>query len=942
MVGALLAPHPRGPQPSALGDFSVPTAEEGRAITVVIGTCIIKGSNTTWWGDLKSKAIKVGGGILSLGRTQTTGYQYFLGVQSMLCHGPVDLVDIQTDDKSIQPRTTATILNGSGTEDYIQVTCNAPKLFGGTGPGGGGGITGIIDFYRGLPTSQPNAYLGAKQGRIATDQSGIGSTFFGVGNGGITSLAAGSSSLEEIFTITFVAIDTNNLHSTFGKAKWSIVGSVSGGLSNAVANAEGSHDLWSDQAFSNPRINLTIHTGSTQYGPGDVFTIKTLHSHVAPSYRNLCYAVMEQLYWGTSNYLKPMAFVVRRCPDPLSQGAGVANISGDANGALAIYDILSNVDYGLGIPTARIDPVSFSAAAVTLSSEGLGISMQFDTQASADQLIGEVLRHVDGVLYTDPQTGLWSITLARGGYDPTTLPTLTVDSVLETPDFSRGSWRETTNLVNIRYSSRAANFADRSIRAYDPANIAVTNEVRPQTIDFKGLSNATSSALVAMRVLKTLTYPLSKLKLKANRSAWQFRPGGVFRFTWVPLGIINEVFRITRIGYGELTDGKISIDAVEDIFGINSVAFVSPPSSGWVNPIGTPLANTYEQLVEVPNHLLALSGLSGRNVMSMAAKNPLTGATGYAIWRDDGTGYFDTNLFGNFCPVGILSADYPVATLANDPTGFTLSASGGIDLILLAACTAADFLQGVNLCMIDGEIMAWQTPTLNADGTYTISPVLRGLMDTVPALHTAGAKVWFFSIGSGLLNSGSFPSDRTINAKLLPTNSSGTLPIGSATAESVTTNSRVGRPYPPGNLRMQGLPYGSRYKTITGNLVLTFSARNRDTEAGLTPLTLQTAGDDSIPFSEAFLFTIYRFVGGFAPPGNQSTTVPPGASFTYTAAQRIVDSGLPGIATVKIFGAQNLPGPPPVLLESLQWQQVDVTFTGFGILFGQYFGGLNS
>jgi hypothetical protein len=45
---------------------------------------------------------------------------------------------------------------------------------------------------------------------------------------------------------------------------------------------------------------------------------------------------------------------------------------------------------------------------------------------------------------------------------------------------------------------------------------------------------------------------------------------------------------------------------------------------------------------------------------------------------------------------------------------------------------------------------------------------------------------------------------------------------------------------------------------------------------------------------------------------------------------------------VKIFGAQNLAGPPAVLLESLQWQQVDVTFTGFGILFGQYFGGLNS
>src|SRR5262249_20288153 len=159
-----------------------------------------------------------------------------------------------------------------------------------------------------------------------------------------------------------------------------------------------------------------------------------------------------------------------------------------ANPILAIYELLTNVDYGLGIPAVRIDATAFAAAAATCATESLGISMQFDTQASADQLIDEVLRHCDGLLYTDPATGVWTVSLARGGYDPTTLPVLAVTSIVGTPDFSRGSWRETTNLVNIRYQSRAANFADRSIRAYDPANIAVSGEVRPQTIDFKGIS----------------------------------------------------------------------------------------------------------------------------------------------------------------------------------------------------------------------------------------------------------------------------------------------------------------------------------------------------------------------------------------------------------------------------------------------------------------------
>ena len=880
----MLAPHPRGPQPSALGDFSVPTAEEGRAIPVVYGTVKIGGTNTVWWGDLKSQAVKTGGGILELGRTQTTGYKYFLGVQSMLCHGPIDaLVDIQADSKSI-PRTATTILNGNGTEDYIQVICTGDKLFGGTGPGGGGGISGTLDFYRGLPTSQPNAYLSAKQARLVTDQSGIGYTFHGVGNGGITSLSAGASSLEETFTITFNSIDGNTLHSTYGKAKWDIVGSVSGAISNSVANAEGSHALWSDQAFSSSRINLLIVTGSTQYAPGDTFTITTLHSTVAPSYRNLCYAVAEQMYWGLSNYLKPMAWVVRRCPDPLAQGAAVANINGDANPILAIYELLTNVDYGLGIPTARIDATGFAAAASTCATEGLGISMQFDTQASADQLIDEILRHCDGLLYTDPATGLWTVSLARGGYDPTTLPVLAVTSVIGTPDFSRGSWRETTNLVNIRYQSRAANFADRSIRAYDPANIAVSGEVRPQTIDFKGISSEATAGLVAMRVLKTLTYPLSKIKLTVNRSAWNFRPGGLFRWTWAPLGIVNQAFRITRIGYGDLADGKITIDAVEDIFGINNVAFVAPPNSGWVNPFGAATPCSSEQMIELPYLLQQHASLPlGIYALAMAARDPSVVERSFEIWTNPGTGFADTGIESAFCPLGLLNALYPAGLSAFDSTGFVLSATGGVDLNSLVAASATDFANGVNLCMIDNEIMAWTTPTLNPDGTYTISGVARGLLDTVPADHAAGAKVFFFSQGSNITQPTPYAADLTVTARFTPNTSIDQLPVSSASDVTLTTRSRYARPYPPGNVRVNGHAYGVRPATIAGDLTVTWSSRNRLTQA----LTVQQDAGD-IPGESGQTFQVQKKIAGTAvgPPINVGSA----ETFTYTAAARGVDN----------------------------------------------------
>jgi hypothetical protein len=717
---------------------------------------MIKGGNTVWWGDLKTKAIKQGGGILSFGKSVTTGYKYFLGCQFMLCHGPVDaLVDIQADVKSV-PRTTAVINNGNGSENYIEVTAKGDKLFGGTGPGGGGGISGIINFYRGLETQQPDDYLTAKQGRIVLDQSGIGYSFAGTGNGTITALSAGSSSREETFTITAVGIDGNSAHSTYQKMRFTVVGTLSGSQSNSSPNAEGSTACWADQAFSCSRINLTIQTGSTQYANGDVFTIVTQHSHVAPAYRRLCYAVFKQLYVGTSNYLKLLAFVVRRCPDPLAQGAGIANISGDANPALAVYELLTNIDYGLGIPGARIDAASFTAAAVTLASEGLGISMQFDTQASADQLIGEVLRHCDGLLYTDPATGLWTIVLARGGYDPSTLPVLTVDNILATPDFSRGSWSETTNLVHIRFASRSNNFNDRMVKAYDPANISVTGEVRPQTIDFKGISSEPAAALVAIRVLKTLTYPLSKIKLVANRTAWKFRPGGVFRFTWVPLGIVNQVFRITRIAYGELTDGKITIDAAEDIFGINDTAFVAPPSSGWINPNAAPAAPDFQLAIESP---YAISTSSDERISVGCVRGDGI-SKGFEVFADEtgGSSYSSYGSIAGFMPSGLLTALYPASTAATDMTGFTIGT--GRDLDSLVGTDATGLGNGKLLLLFPdtGEFCAWENVTDNGDGTWTISGVLRGLFDTVPADHASGHRVLFLETGFDFLKPAVIPT----------------------------------------------------------------------------------------------------------------------------------------------------------------------------------------
>lgn len=894
IIGRLLSPHPVGPQPSALGDFSVPTANEGRAIPVVLGTCMVKGGNTVWWGDLKSTPIKAGGGIMALGMTTITGYNYFLGCQFMLCHGSPDLelVGIQADGKDV-PYTSEVVENGNGSENYLALQVNAVNLFGGTkAPGGGGGLSGKINFYRGLTTQQPDAYLSAKQGRIVLDQSGIGYEFSGIGNGTIEEESGGSSAVDETITITAIGIDGNNTHGTYQKMKFSVIGSSSGALENAAPNSDGSRGCWADQAFSCPEINFTITTGSTQFSDGDRFTIATQHSQVASAYRGKCYAVFCQLYVGSSNYLKPLAFIVRRCPDPLGQGSGIASIAGDANGALAVYELLTNADYGLGLPAVTIDAASFAAAAVTLAGEGLGISMQIDSQGTADQLIGEILRHVDGVIYTDPSTGLWTIVLARGGYDPSTLPELTVDNVLETVDFSRGSWSETTNRVAIKYSSRAGNFCDALLNAYDPANIAVTGEVRPEVVEFKGISNATAAALIAIRVLKVFTYPLSKIKLIANRSAWAFRPAGLFRLTWAPLGIVNQVFRITKLGYGSLTDGKITIDAVEDIFGINSVAFVPPPASGWVNPNGAPAAPSHQRLVELPYQILeSLGATAGIYELALCVRGDQV-SKWFEIWLGSTPALSVPD--ASFVPGGVLADAYPAATSALDTAGFTVGA--GIDLDALVQGQATDLAAGTFLALIDDELLAYQGYVDNGDGTLTIKPVIRGVFDTVPADHAANAPVYFFDASAPTTKSSPEANDLTVTADLLPENSAGCFAIGSATPVTLTTRSRFARPYPPGNLTICGAANGVIPATVAGDLTFAWSSRNRLTQTAAGGVVRQDASD--IPGESGQSFRVEILVGGVL----AHSFVADGQTYNYTAGQRIIDDAdLTKTVTIRIF-----------------------------------------
>jgi hypothetical protein len=533
-----------------------------------------------------------------------------------------------------------------------------------------------------------------------------------------------------------------------------------------------------------------------------------------PAYLGICYAVARKMYVGTSPYLKLISFVLRRCPNQLGVAAGHENIGGDANPACIIYEVLTNVTWGCGVPAALVDAPSFVAAGETLFAEGLGISMIFDSQATAADLISEVLRHVDGVIFADPTSGKLRVKLARPDYNVADLPTLDSSSI-DDVKMARPSWDETKNIVKVHYTDRAQNYTDRIAQAQDLANIqARGGEIAEEEFPFRGFSNAAAGQRAAARVLRTVTYPLAVLELSANRTVWRLRPGEVFKLNWGPLGISNMACRVTRIRSGDPRDGKLRIDAVVDIFGIAWTAYSNPGASSWVDPIQPPGLFADSRVIEAP---YAMVIGPQRLAISMGA-NGSPEATGYQVWSDpEGQNYAFTNEVRELTPSALLtnSMDYNTTTIV---------VLNGPQMGALESPSVAEFTQGGAVLLIDDEMIAFQFVARNSDGTYMISGLVRGVMDTTPVPHAAGARAWFISDGSGLVTEAPYDSDVTVRAKLVPFNSLGVVEIGDVPEVSVVLAARATRPYVVTNFKVNAVLYPT---IISGALAMTWNHRNR-------------------------------------------------------------------------------------------------------------------
>lgn len=732
IVGELLRPKQKfnNPEPSAIGDFSFPTADASRVIPVFFGTCKMQGPNTVWFGDLSIVAIKkkVKTGWFSSSKI-ILGFKYSLGVQFVFSYGEIDeFIALLADDKPLN------VSNKTFTGDVCSFNINSPKILSTDEPNSG--VVGPATLYKGTFEQPVNAYLGAQ---------------------------------------------------------------------------------WADADMS--------------------------------AFRPLCHLVFEKVYLGNTETPPPITLIAKRCPNSLGMTGGMHDVDGDANIACAVYEVMTDRLWGMKIPLDKIDTDSLIECGETLYAEGLGVSMLIQTAMLGKDLMAEMLRHADAVVYADPVTGLYTMKLAREDYDIDDLMEFNNSNIKpDTFEFSRVSWEMTKNTIIVQYTDRET-FDTKPVQYQDSANIDVRGGmIDSEEINFLGFSKANQALRAAARACKIKSSPLVRAEFSTDRTGYQLRPGSCFKLVKPDRGIASLIMRVISISYGTLDDPAVKITAMEDIFGINGLAFDEPSESDWTTPLGDPEPITVQRLLEAP--AFGSEDFATRYLMTLASRSGANDIA-YDVWtrRDDypSMEFENTASVDQFTPSAILVGSYLESDDEVDTVGFIVE--NFIDEEDVISGTDAEREDGTQLLLIDNEWIAWKEKIDNGDGTWTIRGNWRGVLDTVPQDHADGTRVWFVSEGAGLSNGNGYgygsltSSEVFVEAKYLPRNPLGVLDFDDATEMDIETDNRARRPLPPGRVRIgtDRVAGGS----FAGLVTVSWAHRNRkdDTLAPQTELSRDPESD---------------------------------------------------------------------------------------------------
>ena len=631
-------------------------------------------------------------------------------------------------------------------------------------------------------------------------------------------------------------------------------------------------------------------------------------------YRGLAVINFLDFYWGTNPYVGDVAVEVSRYWAgwyPSTRQIGV-----DSNAIHIIYESVINDQWGMGYPEDSLDQTSFIAAAARLYSESLGLSMTWSDQKSIEEFIDDILDQIDGTFFYDTALGKWKISLIRSD-DP--VFKAVGPSNIRMTSFSRRMIGETVNQLTAKWVNPTTE-EYQSITVQDSAAIQSCNgQVIPGTKEYSGVRNEALCIRLAQRDLQALSATLATAEVTANRELWDVNPGHILELSWPAYGIVALRMRVTNVTHASSQRGDISLTLVEDVFGQVSGDFVSTNPPGWVD--NRQDATPFDVLApfEIPFWFVwqAMGGTAPSELVTFGAVLPVSANTGIRAavlnakaTTPSGSSYsvVDTD---NATPSAIIGS-----TLVPEFTTITS---------LVAGTLSGDSRIGLDSYAVLGDGDTAEIVRVTGPATGINITLERGLMDTHPRDWPTGTRIYFI----GMEN---FPADMTVRSmaalvtyKVTMQTSTSATTLADVPETPVLLSGRQGRPYPVGNVRIEGDYWPVTVISDTGSLDVQWSTRNRMLQTGTNQIAWNAG---SVPIEDGTTTLLILEQGGIVVASKEVTTVGTSLSLAGVA---------PGVSTLIVRTIRN---------DLDNYQDFEHTFTltmtppvGFGGQWGGEWGG---
>lgn len=500
----------------------------------------------------------------------------------------------------------------------------------------------------------------------------------------------------------------------------------------------------------------------------------------------------------------------------------------DMNPAHIARHVLTSKDTG-GDGTGGQIGASFTTAADTLFAENFGLSFLWRNSGTRKEFIETIERHVNGSIYFDRYTNRWEFKLIRNDYNVATLPIFDTHNVIKWgDDFDRENQRELPNQITVNYRKREDG-EQGAVTVTNTASIQQLGRIKPIKLDYEGIYNPPLAIKVAYREMQTLSQPKWTGSFTAIDVPIDMNVGSAFILRNEHFGIEGIIARVVERTDISEKSNEVTIKFVQDRFSLGSGDL--PVEFDDVPVANKKAISSDPRLAEEQPYYLSVMDNSQAKVNSELEVDPDGGVLHTAVTRP------------NF--------DHQYATLYTAPAGdpnwenagridFSPSAKLLEDVTFGADDNVFFIGRGDQLSnVVPGTVAIINDEYVRVDSIVAVTggsnlTVGRAVIDMPPRNHPKGSQIIFFD-DFAYTDFKTYTFGDNIRVRQPTSTATNTQKIGNAPEDLVYFNSRAIRPYPVGDLRVNGQYVLANELDSSVSHTLTWAGRNRKFQTTKTP-----------------------------------------------------------------------------------------------------------